>query len=176
MGLFQSAAFTTVREEDKDHEWQRDGRPQKSQTQVLAAGTLPNWRWVRAIIQGADTRSPRWRHLLVFAGLLTGFEGRDHALIPTSTRRLLGNALVKATNLALDDLDASEELGHHSIALVLSYSFEILSDMEKSRIHHDVSVFRPECDCPTLMWCSDSYPSSSALPFSLGKGTERGIS
>jgi len=92
---------------------------------------------VKAVIKGADDRSPRWMHLMVIAGLLLGFEGQDRQGLSRSMRRTVEDALVKALNLALQDGKDGEELGAHCITLVLNDTFELLTDLDRSKIHYD---------------------------------------
>jgi hypothetical protein len=36
--------------------------------------TLRYEAWVKAVAEGADDKSPRWRHTLLLGGILMGFE------------------------------------------------------------------------------------------------------
>lgn len=140
MNLFQSAAYTLLREEGEERERKHGNLPPRPFDQTTAGGGQSIDRWAKHVIQGADERSPRWRHALAICGLLVGSKGQEQDSTLTHLHRLLGNALVKAVNLALDDLDSSEELGHQCTALVMTYAFELLSNSERGRVNYDVSV------------------------------------
>ena len=90
------------------------------------------------MLNGADDRSPRWRHLLVIGGLLLGFEGQNREALSPSLKRVLERALIKAANLALEETRTGAELGAHCVALVLNHTFELLSDYERSQVDYDV--------------------------------------
>lgn len=149
MGVFQSTAYTILTEEKEEEERRLGKRPPRAPGQPLAGGGIPREDWIKAVIQGADERSPRWRHILVFAGLLLGFQNRhsQESEIPEKLRRLLGDVLLKRVNLALGEVGSAEELGSHCITLVLNYSFQSLSDLERSSINYHVSQF---CDCKNI--------------------------
>lgn len=94
--------------------------------------------WVTAVIKGADERSPRWRHLLVFGGLLLGFSKHDYDALPDQLRRVLETAIVTATNLALQQGEALDNLAAKNIAVVLSHVFELLNDTQRLSFDHDL--------------------------------------
>lgn len=73
----------------------------------------------------------------MIGGLLLGFEGQDRGGLSNSLRRALEGALVKAANLALEELREGPELGMHCIALILNHSFELLSDFERRQIDYN---------------------------------------
>ena len=101
--------------------------------------------WVKAVIKGLDQTAPRWRHLLPIAGMLLGLERQDasgHAV-----RRDLMDALVKAKNLVMEEEKEVEQmkeqaqgLSRHCIALVSTYTFDLLPDAHRRYINHDVCV------------------------------------
>ena len=72
----------------------------------------------------------------MLVGLLIGFEGQDK--ITTSLRRKLENATVKAVNLALNEGETANELAGNSVAIMLSHVFDLLSNLEKLNLDHDV--------------------------------------
>ncbi|KAI9729425.1 MAG: hypothetical protein M1834_006806 [Cirrosporium novae-zelandiae] len=92
--------------------------------------------WVRAVIKGADEHSPRWRHLLVIGGSLVGFEAPDRQALPPNLRKALESALVKATNLALDEAAAGDELAGQCLTLVLTHTFPLLSEWERRQLDY----------------------------------------
>lgn len=94
--------------------------------------------WVKAVVKGADEKSPRWRHLLLIGGTLLGFEGQNRQGLPTYLRTKLESALVKAANLALHEVGFENKLGAHSTSLILNHTFELLSDHERSHIDYDL--------------------------------------
>uniref|UniRef100_A0A2D3UM73 Related to peroxisomal membrane protein Pex17 n=1 Tax=Ramularia collo-cygni TaxID=112498 RepID=A0A2D3UM73_9PEZI len=110
-------------------------------TQLLSAPaperTLPKDDWIRAVVSGADEHSPRWRHLLVIAGLLLGFGPAEDEYLSSSMRSTLENALVNATNLALQETLDDDELGLSTIALVVNHCFSSLSDHARSSLDYN---------------------------------------
>lgn len=93
--------------------------------------------WVKAVVKGADEKSPRWRHLLLLAGVLIGFEGQDRQGLPSRLRSKLESALVNAIQLALNELQNFDGLDTYCITLVLNYTFELLSDSRRSQLDYD---------------------------------------
>ena len=74
----------------------------------------------------------------MLAGLLVGFEGRRERNLSHSLRRTLESATVKAVNLALQEGEASNEFAANSMAIMLSYVFDLLSDGEKMSLNADL--------------------------------------
>ncbi|GFF28787.1 peroxisomal membrane protein PEX17 [Aspergillus udagawae] len=93
--------------------------------------------WVKAVVSGADEKSPRWRHLLLLGGILIGFEGQNRQGLPWSIRTKLESALVTAAQLALEELESRDGIDAKCITLVLNHTFELLSDHERSKISYD---------------------------------------
>ena len=91
---------------------------------------------MKAVVKGADDRSPRWRHLLVLGGVLLGFEGQARGGLPITLRRTLECAVVTAANLALQESGPDRGLDTSSIAMVLSHIFDLLPADERARINH----------------------------------------
>ncbi|KAJ5287000.1 Pentaxin [Penicillium angulare] len=94
--------------------------------------------WVKAVVQGADDKSPRWRHMLLLSGVLLGFEGQNRQGLPRHIRTKLEGALATAAQLALEEVGADAGPDGHCIAMVLNYTFELLSDYERSKINYDI--------------------------------------
>ncbi|KAL8831818.1 MAG: hypothetical protein Q9191_000642 [Dirinaria sp. TL-2023a] len=113
------------------------GKASRPALESPAITDLTAEKWVTAVIKGADERSPRWRHLLVFGGLLLGFSKHDGHALSDQLRRVLENATVTATNLALQQGEASDNLAAKSIAVVLSHVFELLNDTERLSLDHN---------------------------------------
>ena len=99
---------------------------------------LTTEEWVTAVIKGADERSPRWRHLVVFGGLMLGLLRHDEHALPERLRRVLETATVTATNIALRQGEASDNLAAKSIAVVLSRVFNLLSEIQKLNLDHNL--------------------------------------
>lgn len=93
--------------------------------------------WVKAVINGADEKSPRWRHVLLLGGVLLGFESQNRQGLSRNLRRKVESALVRATNLALQENPALDGFGGYAITMVLNYTFELLSDLHRDQIHYD---------------------------------------
>lgn len=93
--------------------------------------------WVKAVINGADEKSPRWRHVLLLGGVLLGFEGQNRQGLSHSLRSKVERALVRATGLALEEKVSLDGIGGYAITMVLNYTFELLSDYHRSQINYD---------------------------------------
>lgn len=134
MGLFHSASLAILQHE-------RDVREGVAKPplpgQMPVGGGMATEDWVTAVVRGADERSSRWKHLLVLGGLLMGSGADEDCRFPASLEAKLQSALVQATNLALIDVRDGDELGAHSIALVLNHTFPLLSDAERALIDYD---------------------------------------
>ncbi|CAK7239304.1 MAG: hypothetical protein STHCBS139747_000734 [Sporothrix thermara] len=117
--------------------------------------------WVRAVAQGADTKSPRWRHLLVLVGVLLGLEGSDRRALSRSRRAALEQGVVAAANLALAEAAADpralaqqkqqqQQLHHYSsspddaelcryaVVMGLNYAFPLLSEHARASLQGDL--------------------------------------
>lgn len=93
--------------------------------------------WVKAVAEGADDKSPRWRHMLLLGGILLGFEGQNRQGLPWPIRTKLESALATAAQLALEELDPEAGVDGYCITMVLNYTFELLSDFERSKLNYD---------------------------------------
>jgi hypothetical protein len=113
------------------------GQGQDYDVPVHGSEGLPLEEWVKSVVKGADDKSPRWKHLLVLGGILTGFEGHGQRTLPSALRQNLEAAIVTATNLALADKQHPEET-LHVVCFVLGHAFDLLSEFEKSRLNHEV--------------------------------------
>lgn len=127
LGIFHSASVHKLQPEAAHN----------SPVQVTLRDGVPKEEWLKAVLDGADERSPRWRHVLVIGGLLLGFESHGRQGLSESLRKALEGALVKATNLTLQEAGNGPELGEHCLALVLNHSFELLSDFERGQLNYN---------------------------------------
>lgn len=127
LGVFNTAAITVVQQEST----------YDSRLPTVHKQGLGREEWLKAVVDGADEKSPRWRHLLLLGGILLGFDGQDRQGLPLHLRKKLESALVKAVHLALDELDEYPKIAGYTIALVLNYTFELLSDLERGQIDYD---------------------------------------
>lgn len=95
--------------------------------------------WVRAVVKGADDRSPRWKHVLVLAGILTGVDSNGADALSPSLKHLLEGAVVTATNLALKALPhEGRPVPTGALALSLTYTFHMLSESSRAAINCDL--------------------------------------
>lgn len=97
---------------------------------------LSEAEWVKAVVQGAGDRSPRWRHTLMIGGLLVAYTNRDAVLLPSSLQQKLEAALVHASNLALNTIDYPDSFS--AVIFVLSHTFNILSDNHRRQLNYDL--------------------------------------
>lgn len=138
VGVFQSAAIRTLQVERQRHDEKIQGRRYEQNVDLQGVGgNLSRAAWTKAIINGADDRSPRWRHVMVIAGLLIGSTAEERDGLTKSLRRSIEAALVNAINLALEDIGVADETAAHCISVVLNHSFDLLSGYERSRLNYD---------------------------------------
>nr|KMM65670.1 hypothetical protein CPAG_02016 [Coccidioides posadasii RMSCC 3488] len=130
IGVFNSAAFTIVQ-----HESSSNPKPP-----YLQRRGLEREEWLKAVVNGADDKSPRWRHLLLIGGVLLGFEGQNRQGLSLHWRKKLESALIKGLQLSLAELEENPKVAAHASVLVLNYTFELLSDWERSQIDYDILV------------------------------------
>lgn len=139
IGIFHTAGITIL---------QYEKLAEKEQSQPLpgpaaVGGGLSREEWVTAVVRGADERSPRWKHLIVLGGLLSGFEAQGRGGLSASLKSTLESALVKATNLALGEARNGDELAGHCIVMVLSHTFDVVSESQKLGVDYDVCTHPP---------------------------------
>lgn len=128
ISIFNTAAITTLQQDTID----------EPQVPYARRKGLDREAWVKAVVSGADERSPRWRHLLLLGGVLLGFEGQNRQGLPSHIRTKLESGLVKATNLALNELATGDDMDAYVITMVLNHTFELLSDFERSQLDYDL--------------------------------------
>jgi hypothetical protein len=96
--------------------------------------------WATAVVKGADEKSPRWRHVLVLAGVLLGMESQDRHGLSRGLRFKLENALVTAANLALLQDAKDEWFTGEAIILALNHTFDLLHEEAKSGLAFDALI------------------------------------
>lgn len=134
--VFHSAVITILKREDEALEAQ----PQNFWSSApLNLDGIPKEEWLRAVIKGADERSPRWTHLLVLGGLLIGFGPREDERLSNPLRQTLEKGFVQAANVALREVrDGNNDFGAHTVALTLNHIFPLLSDWERAQLDYDL--------------------------------------
>lgn len=135
LGIFNSASIQVLKNEESS----------LAPNNLSSRTTLAKEDWILAVIKGADERSPRWRHLLALGGLLLGFEGQQRRGISESLRMKLESAIVRALNLALQEIESGDEVAVNSLTMTLGHVFSLLSEHEKNCINHDTLL-------PRLSW------------------------
>lgn len=120
-------------------------RPPQLPGQERESGGLKPDDWVRAVVKGADDRSPRWKHLLVLTGVLVGFEGNDRRTLSRALRNTLQQAVVTAANLALRSHAEDGPLAEAALVMALNYAFPLLSAHHQAQLDCDVLL-------PVLLW------------------------
>lgn len=134
LSVFHSAAQALIRHENA----LSNKSPDEDFTNLQLERTLSKDDWIRAAVSGADEHSPRWRHLLVIAGLLLGFGSAEDEYLSSNMRGTLENALITASNLALEETLDDDELGLATITLVLNHCFSGLSDHSRSGLDYNM--------------------------------------
>lgn len=116
-----------------------DRTRQPSTPRVQAGSGVSTAEWVRAVVKGADDRSPRWKHVLVLAGILTGMDASGADALSHGLKHLLEGAIVTATNLALESSPHEDEpVPTGALALSLTYTFHMLSESSRASINCDL--------------------------------------
>ncbi len=126
MSIFNTAAITI-----RKHELEGPQSVQPRQSSALRCDD-----WARAVVKGADERSPRWRHLLVIGGILLGMEGQNRQGLSKGLRAAVESAMVTAANLALDQM-RNTGVDSAAIVLALTHIFDLLSDSLKRELNYD---------------------------------------
>ncbi|PYH45844.1 putative peroxisomal membrane protein Pex17 [Aspergillus saccharolyticus JOP 1030-1] len=127
LSVFNTAAIALLQSEESEDPRIPYSKPRKIERED----------WVKAVVNGADDKSPRWRHVILIGGVLLGFEGQNRQGLPSHVRRKLESALVTAAQFALEELDPDNEIDGRCITMVLNYTFELISDYEKSRLNYN---------------------------------------
>jgi len=104
----------------------------------LPRSNLSRPEWTRAVIQGADDKSSRWRHSLLLGGTLLGFEGQDRENLPGDLRNRIEAALITVTNLALQEQGEKDANSHLCLVFVLNTVFPLLSDRHRAQLQYDI--------------------------------------
>ncbi|KAJ8068080.1 hypothetical protein OCU04_003654 [Sclerotinia nivalis] len=136
ISVFNTAAITVHKNELESHNEQ----PPYDAYQPRKGGGIGSDDWARAVIKGADDRSPRWQHLLVVAGVLLGMENGGRHGLSTGLRSTLERALVTAANLALENPTRDGIIAAESIVLALNHAFPLLSDGVRTGLNYDSLV------------------------------------
>ncbi|KAJ5637343.1 hypothetical protein N7490_007222 [Penicillium lividum] len=127
MSVFNTAAIAVLHNDTTEEPRMPHGRNRSIEREA----------WVKAVVQGADDRSPRWRHTILLGGILLGFEGQNRQGLPWTIRTKLESALATAAQLAVEELDPEAGIDGHCITMVLNYTFELLSDLQRKKIDYD---------------------------------------
>lgn len=127
LSVFNTAAIAVLQNDTTDEPRIPYGRNRKIECDA----------WVKAVAEGADDKSPRWRHMLLLGGILMGFEGQNRRGLPRHIRTKLESALSTAAQLALQELGPETGIDGQCITMVLNYTFELLSDFERGKLDYD---------------------------------------
>jgi hypothetical protein len=134
ISVFNTAAITVRKNQLENRDGPYDAyQPRKG-------GGIKCDEWAKAVVKGADDRSSRWQHLLVIGGILLGMEGQDRRGLSRNLRGTIEEAIVTATNLALQDPATAGTLAEDSIVLALNHTFPLLSDLVRSGLNYDALV------------------------------------
>lgn len=128
LSIFNTAAIAVLHNDNTDEPRPAYGRNRKIEREA----------WVKAVVEGADDKSPRWRHMLLLGGILLGFEGQNRQGLPWNIRTKLESALATAAQLALEEIQTENGIDGYCITMVLNYTFELLSDTERAKIDYDL--------------------------------------
>lgn len=135
LGIFNSATAKMLQHEESS----------RKTSSFALRSALNKEDWIIAVVNGADERSPRWRHLLLLGGVLLGLERHNHQAISTALREKLESAMTSALNLALRELGEGSDRAINALVITTNYVFPVLSDAERNHIDYDLLV-------PQLCW------------------------
>ncbi|KAJ5084194.1 hypothetical protein NUU61_008773 [Penicillium alfredii] len=127
ISVFNTAAIAVLQNDSTDEPRLPYGRNRRIEREA----------WIKAVVEGADDKSPRWRHMLLLGGILLGFEGQNRQGLPWHIRTKLESALATAAQLALEELEPDAGVDGYCITMVLNYTFELLSDLERNKLDYD---------------------------------------
>ena len=127
ISIFNTAAITV-----RKHQLEGREKPYDAYQPRLGGGIKCD-EWATAVIKGADDRSPRWRHVLVIAGVLLGMESHDRQGLSRGLRTKLEQALIIAANLSLEHSGP----GGESLVLALNHAFPLLSNSVRRELNYD---------------------------------------
>jgi hypothetical protein len=131
ISIFNTAAITVHKHQVEGHQKPYD------LYQPRMGGGISCDDWAKAVVKGLDDRTPRWQHMLVIGGVLLGMEGQQRQGLSRGLRTTLENAMVTATNLALDKPASGGTLGAEAIVLALNHTFPLLSDHIRRELNYD---------------------------------------
>lgn len=129
ISIYNTAAIT-VRKSNIDNPEQR-----YDAYQPRVGGGLDCDEWAKAVVNGADDKSPRWMHALVFTGVLLGMESGGVQGLSPALKAKLEYAIVTAANLALQT--DHDRYGIDAAILALNHAFAHLSEGAKRELDHD---------------------------------------
>ncbi|TAQ90857.1 hypothetical protein B7494_g760 [Chlorociboria aeruginascens] len=136
ISVYNTAAITVQKHE---HEGLNTGQTFDAY-QPRRGGGISCDEWAKAVIKGADERSPRWQHLLVICGVLLGMEGKERRGLSRGLREKLEEAMITAANIALEDAMGGGALGAEAVVLALNHAFPLLSDKVRMGLDYDALV------------------------------------
>ncbi|KAH6850321.1 hypothetical protein B0I37DRAFT_111534 [Chaetomium sp. MPI-CAGE-AT-0009] len=143
ISIFNTAAIHVRRnelEKVKKGQQQQHHHHQQQPQQQRSGGDLSSNAWTAAILKGADDQSGRWQHLLVFSGVLMGMEGNQRHSLSSGMRSTVEQAVVTATNLAIQSREPEPPAPSGPVALALNYAFPLLSDSARAGLDCDALV------------------------------------
>ncbi|KAF1809178.1 hypothetical protein P152DRAFT_484911 [Eremomyces bilateralis CBS 781.70] len=135
ISVFHSAARALVH---YDEQVEEGNVPELLPGQVHPGGGIRRDEWARAIVEGANEHSPKWRHLLVLSGLISGFHGNQPYGISSGLEKRLKSSFAPATNGALSELAAEPILASNTVAMVVNMTFEHLSDYDRTLFNYEL--------------------------------------
>lgn len=130
ISIYNTAAITV-----RKYYLERPEKPYDAYQPRLGGG-LSCDAWAKAVVNGADERSPRWMHALVIGGILLGMESGETRGLSSAFRMKLEYSMVTAANLALDG--THNQLGIDSTILAMNHAFHLLSESARRELNHDL--------------------------------------
>ena len=117
-------------------QFREDKKNLQQQQQEQWRSDLSEAAWVTAVVQGAGDSSPRWRHTLMIGALLLASTSHSEEPLFSGMRQKLEVALVRSSNLAMQEPDGPDSL--LAVIFVLNHTFPLLSDVHRVQLNYDL--------------------------------------
>ena len=105
----------------------------------LPSNTIPPERWITAVAEGTNDLSTKWKHLLVFSGLLLGIQrAADQRLLASA--KSIEVSFVRVANDVMLNQDERSWWTTHILPLTIGSVFGSLSTNAKAGLHYETLV------------------------------------
>ena len=106
---------------------------------LLPINSIPLERWIVAVTDGANDLSAKWKHLLVFCGLLLGLQKAANS-VSLACAESVEMDIVRVTNGIMCSREGPSWWTVHVLPLAIGSVFGSLSAKAKTRLHYETLV------------------------------------